>query len=166
MEPSPEQKRFLDFASRDFSFLVDEFGFTVTTDAVCGAGFAFANVPLALIINLGWYKAEVDFEFQLLLVNSVFRPYISRRFNLGEIVLHMDPNAFDRRFALPDLALSADAAHCFLRHYAMLIRKYCIPILNGDFAALEEITWERRRQQGQTEEERFGKFGEGKFKSK
>jgi hypothetical protein len=167
MAPSPEDERFIDFASKDFGFLVKDFGFTATPDTVCGVGLSFTKHSLPLEVSLGWYKGEVDLEFQVLLENRVFRPYISRWFNLGEIVHHMDPsvmtNALKERPPLPRWALSAEDAHCFLEYHAMLVQKFCLPILNGDFAVLEAITWERRKEWGQTEEERYGKLGQEKI---
>jgi hypothetical protein len=83
-------------------------------------------------------------------------------------VQHIDANAITNAFnqgsPLPRWALSAEDAHCILQRYAMLAQKFCLPILQGDFAVLEAITWKRRKEFGQTEEERFGKFGQGKIK--
>ena len=96
--------------------------------------------------RLGWYKGEVDASFNVLLENSVFRPYVSRRFFLGEVVLRVDPNAFIERPSLPEWALSAEDADCLLQYKAKLIQKFCVPILQGDLSVLESITWERRKR--------------------
>lgn len=162
MKVSPVEQRFLEFASEEFSFLVKDLGFTSTPDHSCGVGLSFSKESLPLKLSLGWYKGEVDFEFQSLLENSVFRPYISRFFGLGEVVHHIDPNAIrnalNERPPLPRWALSAEDAHYFLQYKAALVQKFCLPILKGDFAVLEAIIWERRKEQGQTDQERHGRF--------
>ena len=161
---SLDQQRFIDFASKEFDFLVKDFGYTATPpETVCGIGLSFTKEFFPLKVTMGWYKGEIDFEFQLLLENAVFRPYISRFFTLGDVVKHIDrnaiSNALNERPPLPRWVLSADDAHCILEYLAMLVQKFCLPILNGDFTVLEEITWERRKEWGQTEEERYGKLG-------
>jgi hypothetical protein len=155
----PEQQRFIDFAMKDFDFLVSDFGFAATH----GEMIAFAKEALPLKITLSWYKGEVDCDFEVLLENSVFRPYISRRFSLGEIVNHIDPNAISaalKESPLPRWALSAEDAHCFLQYNAKLVRKFCRPILKDDFTVLEALTWDRRRIYGQTDVERYGRSGQ------
>jgi hypothetical protein len=168
MAPSPEQQRFINIALKYFDFLVKDFGFTATPETVCGVGLSFTKDAHALKVSLGWYKGEVDFEFEVLLENSVFRPYISRRFRLGEIVNLIDPNAITKALSerplLPRWVLSAEDAHSVLQYDAMLVQIFCLPVLNGDFDVLEAITWARRREQGKTEEERYGKFGQGTIK--
>jgi hypothetical protein len=108
-----------------------------------------------LEFELGWYKGEVDASFNVLLENSVFRPYVSHRFYLGEVVLHIDPNAIKKalneRPPLPRCALSPEDAECFLQYKTMLIQKFCLPILQGDLSVLESITWERRKQDKQND---------------
>jgi hypothetical protein len=168
MAPSQEQQRFINVALKDFDFLVKDFGFTATPETVCGVGLSFTKDAHALKLSLGWYKGEVDFEFEVLLENSVFRPYISRLFYLGEIVNFIDPNAITKALSemppLPRWVLSAEDARSVLEYYAMLVQKFCLPVLNGDFDVLEAITWARRREQGTTDEERYGKFGQGSIK--
>jgi hypothetical protein len=160
MKLSPADQRFIDFASEDFGFLVKDLGFTATPQTICGIGLLFSKDSFALKVHLGWYKGEVDFVFQLLLENRVFRPYISHNFDLGEVMHHIDLNAIKKalneRPPLPRWALSAEDAHCFLQFHATLVQKFCLPILKGDFAVLEALTWERRKEWGQTDEERYG----------
>jgi hypothetical protein len=164
MAPSPEQQRFINIALKYFGFLVKNFGFTATPETVCGVGLSFTKDAHALRVSLGWYKGEVDFEFEVLLENRVFRPYISRRFGLGEIVNVIDPNAIRRALSerppLPVWVFSDEDADSHLQYRAMLVQMFCMPILNGNFEVLEAITWARRREQGQTDEERFGKLGQ------
>jgi len=163
MAPSQEQQRFINVALKDFDFLVKDFGFTATPETVCGVGLSFTKDAHALKVSLGWYKGEVDFEFEVLLETSVFRPYISRRFDLGEIVNLIDPNAITKALSerppLPRWVLSVENAHSVLQYYAMLVQNFCLPVLNGEFEVLEAITWARRRGQGETDEERYGKSG-------
>jgi hypothetical protein len=168
MAPSPEQQQFINIALKDLDFLMKDFGFTATPETVCGVGLSFTKDAHALKVSLGWYKGEVDFEFEVLLENSVFRPYVSRRFGLGEIVNFIDPNAITKelreRPPLPRWVLSAEDVHSVLQFRAMLVQKFCLPVLNGNFEVLEAITWARRREWGKTDEERYGKFGQGIIK--
>ncbi len=165
MTPSPEQKQFIDIALKEFDFLVKDFGFTATPETICGVGLSFTKDAHPIELSLGWYKGEVDFEFEVLLENSVFRPYISRRFGLYEVVTFIDPNAITKALSerppLPRWVLNAEDSRCVLQYYAMLAQKFCLPILKGDFRVFEAITWARRKDQGQTDEERYGK---GKFR--
>lgn len=167
MAPSPKKQRFIDIALEHFDFLTN-LGFRATPETVCGEGISFTKDGHDLKVSLGWYKGEVDFEFEVLLENSVFRPYISRRFYLAEIVEFIDPSAIRKalgeRPPLPEWVLSAEDAHTVLQFYAMMVQKFCLPILNGDIEVLEAIFWKRRREQGQTDEERYGKPGQGTVK--
>jgi hypothetical protein len=134
-------QQFIEFATQDFNFLVKDFGFAVTNRDEQWSTILFAKE--ALVIDIGWYKGEVDVVFRILLENSVFRPYISRDFGLGEVVSRINPNAFKERPLLPRRALTAEDARQFLQYEAMLTQKFCLPILEGDFAVLEWIARER-----------------------
>ncbi|HEV7926253.1 MAG TPA: hypothetical protein VGR14_12910 [Verrucomicrobiae bacterium] len=142
-KPSTEQ-RFFDCARKDLDFLVKDFGFAATVKEGPLPSIVFKKEPLA--IEIGWYKGEVDCNFNVLLENNVFRPYISRGFVLWEVILRVDPNAFVEKPPLPRWALSVEDADCFLQYYAKLIQKFCSPILRGDLSLLESITWERRKR--------------------
>lgn len=145
---------FIDYARKDFDFLVKDFGFSATTRG-SGALESVVFTKAFLELELGWYKGEVDVSFNVLLENSVFRPYISRRFNLGEVVHHIDPHAITKTLSerppLPRWALTPEDAECCLQYAAMLIQKFCPPILQGELSALESITWARREQDKQNE---------------
>jgi hypothetical protein len=82
-DPNSSHSRFIDFAMSEIGFLVEDFGFTATVNNVVGIAVSFAKDALA--IESGWYKGEVDLVFLILLENSVFRPYIPRYYNLGEV---------------------------------------------------------------------------------
>jgi len=140
--PSAHQEDFTDCAKRNFKFLLEHFGFTTAVTKYESRVFA----KEFLEFELGWYKGEVDASFNVLLENNVFRPYVSRRFYLGEVVRRVDANAFVQRPSLPRWALSVDDADCFLQYYAELMQKFCLPILQGDLSVLEAITHERRAQ--------------------
>ena len=168
MAPSSEQQRFINAKLEEFEFLEKEFGFTATPETVCGVGLSFTKDNHPLKLSLGLYKGDVDFVVEVLLENSVFRPYISRRFDLGEIVQFIDSNAITKALSerppLPRGVLSAEDARYDLQYYAMLVRKFCLPILHGDFEVLETITWTRRKEHGKTDEERYGKLAQGTIK--
>jgi hypothetical protein len=159
MKLYPEQQ-FIDYASEDFGFLTKDFGFAATPEIFCGSGVLFSKDSLLLQVCLGWYKGEVDCDFRLLLESTVFRPYISRTFDLGEVVQCIDKDVISKALKegppLPRWALTAEDAHCHLLFQAMLVQNFCLPILSGDFAVLEAITWKRRKEWGQTDVERSG----------
>jgi hypothetical protein len=150
MAPSPQHQWFINPALENFDFLVKDFGFAATPETLCGIGLSFARDAHDLKISLGWYKGEVDFEFEVLIENSVFRPYISRRFYLWEVVSFIDPDAttkvLSERPPLPKWVLNAEDADIVLKYYSALVQEFCLPVLNGDFGALEAITWARRRE--------------------
>src|ERR1700761_4011896 len=111
MAIDPEHQRFIHIALKEFDFLVKDFGFIATPDTGLGAGVSFTNQARALKISCGWYKGEIDFQFEVLLENEIFRPYISRRFGLGEIANHIDSQAIamalSERPPRPEWILSA-----------------------------------------------------------
>jgi hypothetical protein len=150
MAPSPQHQWFINPALAHFDFLVKDFGFTATPETLCGIGLSFARDAHDLKISLGWYKGEVDFEFEVLIENSVFRPYISRRFYLWEVVSFIDTDATAKILSKgppqPKWVLNAEDADIVLKSYSTLVQEFCLPVLSGDFEALEAITWARRRE--------------------
>jgi hypothetical protein len=137
-----EGQRFITYASEVLGFLVNNHGFILITSDEHSKSVFFSNDSLN--IETYWGKGEVDLLFRVLLENDVFRPHISKQFDLSEVVRQIDPNTFDEKPDLPEWALTANDAKCYLQYYAKLIQKYCLPILGGDLSVLESITKKRR----------------------
>lgn len=137
---------FSDRVAVHFGFLTDEYGFSlVRTNAPIGELVQFKRDPLA--VSIGWYKGEIDVSFsvglQFAMEHEIFRPYTSRTFRMQEIVLRKDEDAYTslERVGIVTTMAQADAV---LTQEAMIMKRYCQPLLAGDLAQLESITLERR----------------------
>ena len=134
-----------------FEFLVSEHGFRFVDRPEYRAGemAEFRKEPVT--ISFGWYKGEVDIHFSVSLAyasnHRIFRPYLSRTFQLHEVAVRQDPGAFASWADRKDLGgpiTRAEQAAPYLAASAQIMRRYCIPILAGDLSLLEKITTERK----------------------
>ena len=103
-------------------------------------------------VDIWWGKGEVDVAFVVSLPfsknHAIFRPYISRTFDLLEVALRVDPNALEpwrKRSGEPAAHITGHSgAEAYLTKCVELMRKHCAPLLNGDLAVLEQMTIQRR----------------------
>jgi hypothetical protein len=139
--------------AKAFGFLVSEHGFQFTDipDSRAGEMVEYRKEPLTIAV--GWYKGEVDVGFSVALEfasnHKVFRPYLSRTFQLREVALAQDPAAFVSWATRQDLGgfvTRAEQAAPYLNACAEVMRKYCGPVLAGDLSLLERITLERKER--------------------
>jgi len=135
-----------------FGFLVTDHGFRFVDCPGYRAGERVEFQKNPLTIGFGWYKGEVDVDFSLALEyasnHKIFRPYLSRTFQLREVAVRQNPDAFASWATRKDLGgfvTRAEQAAPYLRACAEIMRQYCIPILDGDLSQLEKITMERKK---------------------
>jgi hypothetical protein len=144
---------FRELALRHFTFLVENYGYSIHADAEDARQETVRFDRFPLSVNLGWYKGEVDIVFEVAFAfardHAVFRPFVSRRFNLAEILGRIDERALmplkEARLSGgwisgPTFSTSADNA---LRIASNLMQAYCGSILSGQLGLLEKITAER-----------------------
>jgi hypothetical protein len=97
-------------------------------------------------------EGEVDITFVVSLPfskdHAIFRPYVSRTFNLVEVALRMDPNALEplRKQSASRAGYITDraGAEAYMCTCVELMRRHCTPLLKGDLEVLEELTKDRR----------------------
>jgi hypothetical protein len=130
-----------------FAFLPQEFGFQPVerSDFKVGELAEYRKDPLT--VTIGWYKGEIDVNFTIALDfaagHPVFRPYLSRTFALYEIATRQNPAAYadlSARMKGHGYVTNLDVARVYLEEAAKIVRRFCAPILQGDFSLLEEIT--------------------------
>lgn len=134
-----------------FGFLVSDYGFRFVDHPDFSAEELVEYRKEPVTISVGWYKGEIDVNFSVSLefaaTHKIFRPYLSRTFQLREIAVWQDRNAFASWATRRDLGgfvLRAEQAAPYLAACAAIMRQYCIPVLRGDLTLLEKITMERK----------------------
>jgi hypothetical protein len=134
-----------------FGFLVSDYGFRFADPPDFSAGELVEYRKEPVTISFGWYKGEIDVNFRVSLefaaAHKIFRPYLSRTFQLREIAVWQDRNAFAfwaTRRDLGGFVLRSEQAAPYLDACAAIMRQYCIPVLSGDLTLLEKITMERK----------------------
>jgi hypothetical protein len=137
--------------AKQFDFLVRDYGFERVDRADVKAGELVTYRKDPLDIGVGWYKGEIDVGFSLALdfaaSHAVFRPYLSRSFELHEIATRQDPAAYrdwSARMRPLGFVTNLQIAAACLEESAKIVRRFCEPILRGDFAQLEAITIARQ----------------------
>jgi hypothetical protein len=134
-----------------FGFLERDYGFVRKLDSMSpDAHVEYSKDPLS--VDIWWGKGEIDVTFVISLQFSkdhhIFRPYVSRTFDLTQVALSIDPKALEpwRRQASEPAGYVTDPARAdvYLKRCADLMRRHCIPLLSGDLAVLERLTTRRR----------------------
>ena len=138
-----------------FGFLVSDYGFRFVDRPDYGAGEMVEYRKEPVTISVGWYKGEIDVNFSVSLEFSaehkIFRPYLSRTFQLREIAVRQNRDAFASWATRRDLGgfvSRAEQAAPYLGACAEIMRQYCVPVLMGDLTLLEHITMERKANAG------------------
>ncbi len=140
-----------------FGFLVSDYGFRFVDRPDFPAGELIEYEKEPVTIGVGWYKGEIEINFSVALefaaAHHIFRPYLSRTFQLREIALRQNSDAFASWATRKDLGgfiTRAEQAAPYLAACATIMRQYCVPVLMGDLTLLEEITMERKALAGRT----------------
>ena len=130
-----------------FGFLQRDYGFEPLdrNQFKIGEFAEYRKDPLT--VTIGWYKGEIDVNFTISLDyvagHAVFRPYLSRMFALYEIATRQNPAAYaglSARMREHGYVTNLEIARIYLEECAKIVRRFCTPILEGDFSLLEEIT--------------------------
>jgi hypothetical protein len=134
---------FFDVVTRSFAFLVDQYGFQLVSDQRHNSLDSIRYEKKPLVIELGWYKGEIDIAFYVDLENDVFRPYVSRAFQLSELARRQDGTAHRNGPKFPNYITTLQEAQTAVQFEAHVMRKCCKSVLQGDLSLLEQITRER-----------------------
>jgi hypothetical protein len=137
--------------AKHFDFLVRDYGFAPVdrSDVKVGELVTYRKDPLD--ISIGWYKGEIDVGFSVALDfaagHPVFRPYLPRNFGLHEIATRQNPAAYaslSARMRPLGFVTTLNIAAAYLDEAAKIVKRFCEPILRGDYTLLEQITLHRQ----------------------
>ncbi len=131
----PQTDPFATLARRRFAFLESDHSFAFR---VIDSGYVRFEQP-ELELNLCWSRWEYSAILQVRREDAVFRPYVSRQFALHTVVLAFDPAAYPSSGELPLDVKTLEDVDRYLLLDAALLRKHCVPVLDGDFAVLEAM---------------------------
>ena len=135
-----EQASFPQLVKEAFSFLEDYgFEFTVAEERQYCVIYRGASLD----IEFYWGKGELDVLLQVKIENEIFRPYISRSFELPAVVRYLVKHAFES-YSPTGHVRSIEDANRNLRFMADLMKRHCASLLAGDLSVLEEITLKKR----------------------
>ena len=117
-----------------FDFLIDDFGFALTssTNPVrYDAGRVYVEVWSS--------QGEIDLNFGVKVDTDILRPYVTHRFSLAQVVRYYKRGPFPdlQSFPAPPGWTEEERS---LMHLALLTKKYCGDILRGDITPLERIS--------------------------
>jgi hypothetical protein len=138
-----DMEGFFDAVTRSFAFLVDQYGFQLLSGPRHNSPESIRYEKKPLVIEVGWYKGEIDIAFYVDLENDVFRPYVSRTFHLSELARRQDKTAYRNGPRFPNYITTRQEAQSAIQFEARVMRKCCKSVLQGDLRLLEEITRER-----------------------
>jgi hypothetical protein len=131
---------FFRMVTHTFVFLVDEYGFQLTSGPRQSSLDSITYEKEPIFIDFGWYKGEIDISVRVDLENEVFRPYRSRTFALHKIALWQDQDAYRDAPSFPDYITTPGEADACLQFEAGIMKRFCGPILQGDIGILEKMT--------------------------
>jgi len=122
---------------RDFEFLINEFGFALTSD-----DDPVRYDAATLYVEIWSSKDEIDLIFGVKVDTDILRPYVSHIFSLAEVVRYYKTGpfpGFGSFSAIPGIT----EEQRYLIYLATLTKKYCGDILRGDITALERLSVNR-----------------------
>jgi hypothetical protein len=134
-------------ATSVFDFLVDEFGYRRLERADVKAGEFAEYRKDPMTVTIGWSKGEIDVNFTIALDfaadHPIFRSYRARMFALWEIATREQPAAYaalSSRMKGHGYITTLEAARAYLEESARIMKRFCTPILQGDFKQLVDVT--------------------------
>lgn len=128
-------------ARRHFDFLINEFGFIVTSE-----DDPVRYDALSLYVEIWSSKGETDVLFGVKADTDILRPYVSHLFILAEVVRYYKKGPFPGFDSYSGAADLTDDQR-FLAYLADLMKKYCGEILRGDIKVLEKLSLNRGNKQ-------------------
>jgi hypothetical protein len=120
-----------------FDFLINDFGFALTSD-----DDPIRYDAATLYVEIWSSKGEIDLIFGVKVDTDTIRPYVSHMFSLDEIVRYYKTGPFPG-FASFSPIPGISEEQRFLIYLATLTKKYCGDILRGDITALERLSLNR-----------------------
>ena len=130
---------FIDQVRKFFGFLKEEYGFT---DHPKGIGY----IKNELEIEFYCGKGELEVIFFVRRDDNIFRPYVSRSFDLLAIVKRLKTGKIEFPASFQNYVVDMGGVDEHLSFYASLMKKYCSSQLDGDLSIFETIHMERRNK--------------------
>ena len=137
MNPQLNEEPISAYVKKHFDFLVDDYGFEYHP-----TGLGYIKEDLELEFFHG--KGELDIVFFVRRDDDVFKPYISRLFELLDIIKRQMKGNIEWPKDLPEYIISLEDVDKVLSFYSELAKKYCKEQFNGDLSLFEKIHLMRR----------------------
>lgn len=137
MKPHSNDQQFPTSVRKHFDFLKSSYDFRDHPKAL-------GYIRDALEIEFFHGKGEVDILFFVRRDDEIFKPFVSRLFDLTDIVRRLKPEKIEFPGHLPEFLTEAGDVDDYLEFCATLTKSYCKPILQGDLSVFEEIHLRRR----------------------
>jgi hypothetical protein len=129
--------RFSTYVRKNFDFLISEYGFQSHPKAL-------GYIKNELEIEFYHGKGEIEIVLFVRRDDETFKPYISRLFDLLDIVNRLVPGKMEYPDHLPDYFTEMSDVDEFLKFCADQTKSHCSNILEGDLSVLESIHMKRR----------------------
>jgi hypothetical protein len=136
MKPIYKDHGFSTYVKKHFDFLITEYGFLNHPRAL---GYVKGDLELEFYQG----KGEMEVVFFVRRENEIFKPYVSRSFDVIDIAYAQ--RKVDWPSDLPKYVVSLEGADKYLDHYSKLVKELCKDQLSGDFSLFEKIHLERRK---------------------
>ena len=120
-----------------FDFLVDDFGFALTSD-----DDTVRYDATTLSVEIWSSKGEVDLIFGVKGDTDIIRPYMTHLFSLADVVRYYKRGPFPGIGSFPTSPGMTEEQRSVI-YLATLTKRYCGGILRGDITPLERLTLNR-----------------------
>ena len=137
MNTLSDDHRFSTYVRKNFDFLSRDYGFQRHPKAL-------GYIKNELEIEFYHGKGEIDIVLFVRRDDEIFKPYISRSFDLLDIVKRLVPGKMEYPDNLPEFFIEMSDVDEFLKFCADQTKSYCRTILEGDLSILESIHMKRR----------------------
>jgi len=127
------------YVKKHFDFLVDDYGFEYHP-----TGLGYKKDDLEIEFFHG--KGEMDIVFFIRREDDIFKPYVSRLFELLSIIQRQKNEKIELPHDFPEYIISMEDVDKALSFYSSLAKKYCKEQFNGDFSLFKIIHLERRER--------------------
>ncbi len=129
---------FKSLVHKNFNFLISEFGFLHHKK-----GIGYTKNDLELEFYQG--KGEVEIVFFVRRDDEIFKPFVSRSFDLDPILRRLRKSEFEPYPSeITGYLTSSNFIGLHLNYYAKLLKQHGVTILNDDLSVFEKIHLMRR----------------------
>ena len=129
MSTQKNENSFSTYVKKHFDFLVNDYGFEYHSK---GIGYK----KDVLEIEFFYGKGEMDIVFFIRRDDDIFKPYISRLFDLFSIIKRQKNEKIEFPDDFPEHIISMEDVDKALSFYSNLAKKYCKEQFNGDLSLL------------------------------